>query len=81
MAVLHKLCNIKYKRSTLHHKDCSKSILHSPTDSLIQITQEDRNAEYLLKVNTQQKDLNLTFVPKLLLDLPLALESPSVLHK
>ena len=49
--------------STLHHKDCSKSILHSPIDSLIRITREDRNTKYLLKVNTQQKDINLTRVP------------------
>jgi len=56
------------KFSTHHHKHCSKPILHSPTVSLIQINREERNAEYLLKVNNiQQKVINLTRVTKLLL--------------
>ena len=45
--------------STLYHKDCSQSILHSPTVSLIQIIREATNSEYLLNVkNTQQKHIN-----------------------
>jgi hypothetical protein len=48
--------------------DCSKSILHSPTVPRILITTEHRNIEYLLNVNnTQQKDINLTWVPSILL--------------
>ena len=41
--------------STLHHKDWSKSILHSPTVSLIQITRQDRNTEHLLNVKNSTK--------------------------
>ena len=41
-------------------KECSKSILLSPTVSWIQITREATNSEYLLNVNnTQQKHMNL----------------------
>ena len=46
--------------SRLYHKDCSKSILHSPTVSWILITTEAIQSEYLLNVNnSQQKDTNL----------------------
>ena len=68
--------------SRLFHKDCSKSILHSPTISWIQITREARHSEYLLNVNnTLQKDINLTQVPSLLLSLLLPLDSLSLLHQ
>jgi hypothetical protein len=72
----------KVTLNTNYHKDCPKSILHSPTISLIQITGEATNSEYLLNVNNiQQKDIKLTWVPWLLLDLSLAVDSLSLVHQ
>ena len=46
--------------STHYHKDCSKSILHSPAVAWIQATREATNSKYLLNVhNTQQQDTQL----------------------
>jgi len=68
--------------STLYHKDCSQSILHSPTVSLIQITRKARNSEYLLNVNnTEQKDINLTQFHSYYLICKLGLYSLSLLHQ
>jgi hypothetical protein len=75
------LLTLKTNCLILYYTDRSKSIPHSPTVSLIQFTREDTNTEYLLKVNTQHTEINLTQVPNLLLDLPLALESLSLLHQ
>ena len=54
--------------------------LHSPTVSWKQITREARNYEYLLNVNHTLKIRNLPRVPRLLLDLPLAPNSLSLLY-
>ena len=49
--------NRNYSRLRIYRKYCSKSILHSPSVSRIQITREARNSEYLLNVNnTQHRD-------------------------
>ena len=70
MVVLHSTVTYNTNCSTCYHKECPQSILHSPTLSLIQITSKARNSEYLLNANnTEQKDINLTQVPMLLLDL------------
>jgi len=55
---------------------------HSPTVSWIQITRKARNSIYMLNVNnTLKKYANLTLVPWLLLDLPLAANSLSLLYQ
>jgi len=73
-------------RSTLLCKTSSQytviHTLHCTTVAWIQITREVRNYEYLLNVNNyQQKYMNLTQVPWLLLDLPLAPNSLSLLYQ
>ena len=76
--------NVTYNTncSRHYHKERSKSILHSPTVTWIQITREARNSKYLLNVkNIQQKHINFTQVLSSLIDLPLVLESPSLLHQ
>jgi hypothetical protein len=51
-AMWHKILNAQ----DFTTRTCSKSILHSPNVSWIQITREARNYEYLLNVNNTQQN-------------------------
>ena len=81
-----RLCSVRTKprQTPIQNNTAVYRYSHSAqsTVSWIQITREARNSEYLLNVNnTLQKDINLTLVPWLLLDLPLAANSLSLLYQ